>query len=92
MHKLYVPLSYPTKIVKIPANLDFQDLRGFEHLFPFNGARRLGGDVIDNSVHSGHFVADTAAHFVQHFPGEAEIISRHAVGGSIRDVRSFLTK
>ena len=92
MHKLYVPLSYPTKIVKIPANLDFQDLRGFEHLFPFNDARRLGGDVIDDSVHSGHFVANTAAHFVQHFPGEAEIISRHAVGGSIRDVRSFLPK
>ena len=84
--------SHPMKIVKIPANLENQDLREFEHLFPFNGARRLGGDVIDDSVHSGHFVADTAAHFVQHFPGEAEIISRHAVGGSIRDVRSFLTK
>ena len=49
-------------------------------LFPFNGARRLGGDVIDYSVDSGYFVADPAAHFVQDFPGEAEVVGGHAVG------------
>ena len=48
-------------------------------LFPFDGARRLGGDVVNDAVDSCHFVADSSGHFVEDFPREAEVISSHAI-------------
>lgn len=49
-------------------------------LFPLDGARRLGGDVVDYAVHAFYFVYDAAAHFVEDFPREADVVCRHAVG------------
>ena len=48
-------------------------------LFPFDGARRLGGDVVNDAVDSCHFVADSSGHFVEDFPREAEVISSHSI-------------
>ena len=50
-------------------------------LFPLDGARWLGGDVVDDAVYASDFVADAAAHFVEHFPWEAEVVSGHAIRG-----------
>ena len=49
--------------------------------FPLDGARWLGGDVVDDAVYASDFVADATAHFVEHFPREAEIVSGHTIRG-----------
>ena len=44
-------------------------LAGF-YLFPFNRARRLGGDVIDHAVDSLNFVGDARGNFGQQLMGQ----------------------
>lgn len=52
----------------------------FGLLFPFDRARRLGGDIVDYAIDPFHFVDDAAAHFVEDFPREADVVGGHAVG------------
>lgn len=49
-------------------------------LFPLNRARRLGCDIVDHSVDTFDFIADSSAHFVKDFPGESEVVGGHTVG------------
>ena len=39
-------------------------------LFPFNGCRRLTGDVINNTVDAFNFFHDSGGHLEEKFPGE----------------------
>ena len=48
--------------------------------FPLNRARRFGCDIVNHSVDTFDFIADSSAHFVKDFPGETEIVGGHAVG------------
>lgn len=52
----------------------------FISLFPFDRARRLGGDIVDYAIDLFHFIDDTAAHFVEDFPWEADVVGGHTVG------------
>ena len=51
------------------------------NLFPFNGCRGFGGNVVDDAVNVFHFVDDSDAYFVQHLIGDAGPIGGHEVGG-----------
>ena len=50
-------------------------------LFPLDGARWLGGDVVDDAVYASDFIADSTAHFVEYFPREAEVVGGHTIRG-----------
>ena len=50
-------------------------------LFPLDGGRWLGGDVVDYAVHAANLVDDLVADLRQEFVGEVYPVGGHAVGG-----------
>ena len=50
-----------------------------EKLLPFNGARRFGADVVDDSIDPMHFINDTVGEFPQEFVGQVSPVGGHAV-------------
>ena len=52
----YEPVS--NKVLGYPLKIALQFCKRARFLFPFHGARRLGGDVVDYAVDVGDLVCD----------------------------------
>ncbi|KAH3681301.1 hypothetical protein WICPIJ_007735 [Wickerhamomyces pijperi] len=50
-------------------------------LFPFDGSRRLRGDIVGDSGDTFDFVDDSRSNLLQEFVWEWEPISSHEIGG-----------
>ena len=55
---------------------------GIARLFPLDGCRRFGRDVIDNAVDPLDLVYDAVADLGQEIIWEMEPVCRHSVGGN----------
>lgn len=51
------------------------------NLFPLDGSRRLGGDVVDDTVDVIDFVDDAVRDTLQHIPWDACPVGCHTVNG-----------
>ena len=57
-------------------------------LFPFNGGRWFGADIVGNAIDAAHLVDDAIGYFGQKRIRQMTPIGGHAVGGAYRSERN----